>query len=218
LIARRAGRDSVIVHRVVDEPVAPHGTEPENDRLTIGLLGSVYSPRQIEQLTAMLARASEILAVPTRLAVIGGAHQRMRHAVRDARVEVDFLGHMAEDEGLEVLRGAFALYIGYPFIRRDRMIRRTSFPAKLATYVQAARPLLVHTPWDSSLTPLFAFQPFTIPWVDEDVRHGARLLASAWRDASLRVSQHEAADAVRRAYFGGDNRERLFDKLNALVT
>lgn len=90
LIARRAGRDSVIVHRVVDEPVAPHGAEPENDRLTIGLLGSVYSPRQIEQLTAMLARASEILAVPTRLAVIGGAHQRMRHAVRDARVEVDF--------------------------------------------------------------------------------------------------------------------------------
>lgn len=103
-----------------------------------------------------------------------------------------FLGHMAEDEGLQVLRGAFALYIGYPFIRRDR-IRRTSFPAKLATYVQAARPLLVHTPWDSSLTPLFAFQPFTIPWVDEDVRRGARLLASAWRDASLRVSQHEAA-------------------------
>ncbi len=216
-IASRTGRDSVIVHRVLDEPIVVNDTRQETARLTIGLLGSVYSPRQLELLTATLARVSAMIGLPTRLAVIGGVDGRMRRAVRGAEVDVEFFGHMPERLGIEVLRQAFAVYVGYPFGARDRAIRRTSFPVKLSTYVQAARPLLVHAPFDSSLTPLFQLQPYTLPWVDQDVQHGALMLASAWRQARLHDSQHEAAEVMRQAYFGVDNRARLFDSLNALV-
>jgi hypothetical protein len=216
-IARRAGRDSVIVHRVLDAPVAVNKVPRTQERLTIGLLGNVYAARQLEQLTAMLARTAELIGIPTRLTVVGGLTDRQRRGARATGVDVEFLGHMEEDDGIELLRAAFALYIGYPFGARDRTIRRTSFPAKLATYVQAARPLLVHAPYDSTLTPLFKRQPFAIPWVDGDPTHGARLLAAAWRSASLHTSQHESAEALRLEYFGTDNRTRLFASLNALA-
>jgi hypothetical protein len=216
-IARRTGRDSIIVHRVLDGSIGVNRSPQDTSRLTVGLLGSVYSSRQLKLLTAMLARASAMVGVPARLAVIGGVSDQMRRAVRDSKVVVEFLGHMSEQHGLEILRRAFALYVGYPFGGRDRAIRRTSFPVKLSTYVQAARPLLVHAPFDSSLTPLFGLQPYVLPWADQDVKHGARVLACAWHRASLRESQHEAAEAVRQAYFGVDNRTRLFDSLNALA-
>lgn len=217
-IACRAGRDSIIVHRVLDEPIAPNDVPQQVDRLTIGLLGSVYASRQLAQLTEMLSRTSEIIGLPTRLVVIGGTSHRIQRAVLATDVEVEFVGHLAEQDGLQILRSAFALYIGYPFGPRERTMRRTSFPAKLATYVQAARPLLVHTPYDSSLAPLFERQPFVIPWVGEDAHRGARLLALAWGQASLRGSHHDAAEAVRQTYFGADNRTRLFNMLDALVS
>jgi hypothetical protein len=217
LIARRSGCDSIIVHRVLDDPIAINEAPQDRARLTIGLLGSVYAPRQLAKLTSMLGRASELLGIPARLLMIGARSPRLEAGVRANSVEVQFTGHMAEADAIKLLRGSFALYVGYPFGPRDRMIRRTSFPAKLATYVQAARPLLVHAPYDSSLAPLFGIQPLVIPWADEDVRHGARALVSAWRDDSLRDSQHASADAVRRTYFGPENRGRLFTRLNCLT-
>jgi len=216
-IAVRAGRDSIVVHRVLDDAIAPNEVPQDPETLTIGLLGSVYASSQLEQLSAMLAETAATLRVRTRLAIIGRATPDARAAVRRSKVDVDFLGHMAENDAIAVLRGAFALYLGYPFSCRERVLRRTSFPAKLATYVQAARPLLIHTPYDSSLTPLFGFHPFTIPWVDENIYHGSRQLASAWRSPPLRASQHTIAEAVRETYFSASNRERLFASLNELV-
>jgi len=216
-IAHRAGRDSIIVHRVLDEPVAENDVPQDGSRLTVGLLGSVYAQRQLEQLTGMLARAATLIGVPTRLVIIGGIGPGMRRAVAGSDIEIEFLGHLGEPEGVQMLREAFALYVGYPFDRRNAALRRTSFPAKLATYTQAARPVIVHSPYDSSLAPLFGLQPFCIPWVDENIDRGARLLASAWRQRPLRESQHEPAEALRRIYFGADNRDRLFEALNALV-
>lgn len=216
-IASRSGRDGVIVHRVLDDPVAPNESAPPDDRLTIGLLGSVYAPQQLKQLTAMLAEAASMVDRPACLMIIGRDNSAMRRAVRDTRIDVQFLGHVDEDEGVAMLRGTFALHIGYPFTSREKTLRRTSFPAKLATYVQAARPLLVHAPHDSSLAPLFGFCPFVIPWSDQDIHHGARTLAAAWRTPSLRASQHHSAEIVRRRYFGIDSRHRLFGVLNQLV-
>jgi len=217
LIAQRSGRESCIVHRVVEGPVAPGVARHETEILTVGLLGNVYAACQLEQLTGALAHAAEILGVKARLLVVGGATRRMRRAVRGREVVVDFVGHLSELGGIDALRRAFALYVGYPFGYRERVLRRTSFPAKIATYVQVGRPLLVHAPFDSTLTPLFGLQPYVIPWVDEDVQHGGRLLAGAWRRAALHDSQHGMAERVRATYFDSDNRDRLFACLNEHV-
>ncbi|MEA2372958.1 MAG: hypothetical protein QOH12_3352 [Solirubrobacteraceae bacterium] len=217
LIARRSGRDSIVIHRVLDEPVPVNDVRRDRTRLTIGLLGSVYGRHQFADLTQMLARASALVGVPARLVVVGARSARLESAVRTGGVDVTFTGHLAEPDGIDLLRRSFALYVGYPFGLRDRMIRRTSFPAKLATYVQAARPLLVHAPYDSSLAPLFGLQPFVIPWASRDIGDGARVLASAWREESLQGSQDEGAETVRQAYFSPGNRERLFLLLNQLA-
>lgn len=217
-VARRVGRDSVVVHRQIPGPIRPNAEPPPSDRLVVGLLGSVYHPRELQGLARLLARAGELVGVPPRLSVIGTEARWMRDAVGDARVEVEFHGHLDEPEGLRLLRRAFALYVGYPFGWRERALRRTSFPAKLATYMQAARPLLVHTPPDSTLTPLLGLRPLSIPWVSDDVQRGAQTMACAWRQPAYHQSQHELAEAVRQRYFGEDNRQRLTEALDDLVS
>jgi hypothetical protein len=217
-ISRRSGRESVIVHRVVEGPIAANRVAQADDVLTVGLLGNLYASRQFEQLISALAHAASLLKMAARLLVVGGANRRMHSAAAGRDVAIEFTGHLPERDGIERLRGAFAMYVGYPFGSRDRVLRRTSFPAKIATYVQIARPLLVHAPFDSSLTPLFGVQPYVIPWIDEDEKHGGRLLARAWVRGELHESQHRAAELVRATYFGSDNRDRLFRCLNAHAT
>jgi hypothetical protein len=95
-------------------------------------------------------------------------------------------------------------------------LRRTSFPTKLATYLLAARPLVVHTPYASTLTPLVDVSPFTIPWFDNDPSAGAKQLLAAWNDEALHISQHAPADLLRKRYFSSENRTRLFEALDRL--
>jgi hypothetical protein len=216
--ARRFGIDSVVVHRV-SAPAIPSNNTYDRDAagLSIGILGSVYSPRQIDVLLRAVATASQRARIPGRIVIIGTDNPEFaRRAARVPSVSVNFTGHLPEAEGVELLRGVFAVYLGYPFGQRARVLRRTSFPTKLATYLLAARPLLVHTPYDSTLTPLVGATPFTIPWFDDDAGAGSELLLRAWSDESLHVSQHEQADLLRRRYFGSENRTRMFDVLDQL--
>ena len=119
---------------------------------------------------------------------------------------------------MALLRRCFALYLNYPFGRRDAVLRQTSFPTKLSTYVQAARPLLIHAPADSSTAPLIGPDGYATAWSDLDPARGADALVAAWGRAENHASRHEAADRVRRDYYDPDrNRRALFGALDALV-
>src|SRR5262249_2569708 len=107
---------------------------------------------------------------------------------------------------------------------RDAVLRQASFPTKLTTYVQAARPLLIHAPADSSVAPLAAREP-SYAWSWETLRpeDGAAILERLWRVGDglgndLDASAHEAAERIRRAHFDADrNRRTLFEALDALA-
>ena len=118
------------------------------------------------------------------------------------------------------MRGCFALYLNYPFGLRDRVLRRTSFPTKLSTYVQAARPLLMNVPADSSVTPL-ADDPgpeYAAHWADTSPETGADALVTLWERAGSGGSRHDDAEAVRLRYFdAGRNRAALASALDALA-
>lgn len=216
--ARRFGIDSVVVHRVLEAPITPGPQfDHQTSGLSVGILGSVYARRQLEVLLGAVAQAAERADVKGRVIVIGGRDPELaRRAATVPSVEVTFTGHLPEREGIAILRGAFALYLGYPFGLRARVLRRTSFPTKLATYLQAARPLLVHTPADSTLTPLLAESPYVIPWLDDTVESGAASLLRAWRTDALGLSQHASAELLRQRYFGAQNRTALFAELARL--
>jgi hypothetical protein len=216
---RRYGVESTIVHRALDEPIAPSGDHnAARDGLRVGVLGSTYGYEQLP----LLARAVEIaagrLGVAPRMLVVGKGHGDRLRAEFAGRVEVESLGHVSEAEGVARLRDCFALYLNYPFGRRDAVLRQTSFPTKLSTYIQAARPILVHAPADSSTAPLVGPDGFATAWTDSDPSHGADALAAAWSVAANHASRHEAAERVRLAYYDPDaNRRTLFGALDALV-
>jgi hypothetical protein len=218
-LGRRYGVDSVVVHRVLRDEVKPNVVyDPRSSELCIGVLGSLYARRQLDLLLRVVATAARNAGVRGRVVVIGGQDPEViRRAGRVRGVDATFTGHLGESEAIELLRGAFALYLSYPAGIRARVLRRTSFPTKLVTYLEAARPLLMHTPRDSTLMDLDGAAPYVIPWLDGDIDRGARELLHAWRGAEAHLSQHEPAERLRTRYFGPDNQDRLFDALDRLA-
>lgn len=216
--ARRFEIDSVVVHRVIDEPIpANEAYDRRSAGLSVGILGKLYAPRQLELLLRAVSRAAERARVPGRVVLVGQEDARLvKRAAAVGDVEVTFTGHLPEHDGVEILRRVFALYLGYPFGLRAQVLRRTSFPTKLGTYLLAARPLFLHTPYDSTLTPIASVAPFTIPWLDDNVERGARSLLRAWVNDVLHASQHEPAELLRTQHFGLENRARMFEALDRL--
>lgn len=216
---RRYGVESAIVHRALDEPIAPSGDyDAAQNGLRVGVLGSTYSYDQLPLLARAVELAAGRLGVAPRLLVIGRSHGERLRAEFAGRVEVEVTGHVSEAEGVALLRDCFALYLNYPFARRDAVLRQTSFPTKLSSYVQAARPLLIHAPADSSVMPLVGPDGYATAWPDLDPARGADALVAAWGRPENHASRHEAAERARRDHYDPDqNRRALFGALDALV-
>jgi glycosyltransferase involved in cell wall biosynthesis len=216
---RRYGVESTIVHRALDEPIASSGDyDAARNGLRVGVLGSTYGYEQLPLLARAVELAAARLSVAPRLLIVGQGHGEELRAEFAGRVEVDFTGHVSEAEGVALLRDCFALYLNYPFGRRDAVLRQASFPTKLSSYVQAARPLLIHAPGDSSVMPLVGPDGYATAWPDLDPAHGADALVAAWGRPEGHASRHEAAERTRREYYDPDrNRRALFGVLDALV-
>ncbi len=218
---QRYGVDSVVVHRGVPGPVEPSPPyDPQAHGLRVGILGGTYVYQQLTVLGRAVAEAAGRLGVPGRIRMIGrGYGDRLREALA-GQVEVEVTGHLDEAEGVRLLRDCAVLYLNYPFGRRDAVLRQTSFPTKLSSYVMAARPLLVHAPADSSTVPLTRDgDGYATHWGTLRPGDGATLLERFWTSPVRDVSAHQAAEQVRRQYYDPDtNRRALFGALDALVS
>lgn len=216
---RRYGVESKVVQRALDAPVEPAGPyDAARLGLRVGVLGDTYSYEPLPRLAEAVESAAKTLGVPGRLLIVGRPHgERLREAFA-GRVEVEVAGHVAEEDAIPLLRDCFALYLNYPFGRRDAVLRQTSFPTKLSTYVRAARPLLIHAPADSSTAPLLDRVGYAIPWQSPDSGPGAAALVSAWSLPDAFADRRAEASRVRLDYYDSDrNRRTLFGQLNALV-
>jgi len=216
---RRLGVESVVVHRALPGPVAPvPDYDPARQGLRVGVLGSTYAYEQLPILGRAVEQAAGRLGVPGRLLIVGRSYGDRLRAELGGRVEVEVTGHVEEAEGVARLRDCFALYLNYPFGRRDAVLRRTSFPTKLSTYVQAARPLLIHAPADSSVLPLVGPDGYAHHWGSPGAAGGADLLARLWAAPGAFAGRHEAAERVRARYYDpARNRRALFEALAALA-
>lgn len=213
------GVDSVVIHRGMSTPIAPSLPRDRSEPLEVGILGNTYGYPQLVLLGEALIRAASSAGARARVVIVGQGHgQRLRDQLK-GRLEVEVTGHLQEAEAVERLRRCFLLYLNYPFSIRARVLRQTSFPTKLSTYIQAARPLLVHAPSDSSIAPLFDLDGgYVTGWRDERVETGAAALVRAWRADASHDTQHPAADELRLRYYDlTKNRRTLIDVLNNLV-
>jgi hypothetical protein len=216
---KRYGVSSTIVHRAMDEPVVPGPLyDRERNGIRVGVLGSTYSYEQLPLLARSVEIAADRLKVRGSVRVMGRSYGERLRDEWGQRVNIEVTGHVSESEAIPHLRDCFALYLNYPFGRRDAVLRQTSFPTKLSTYIQAARPLLLHVPPDSSVMPLVNDKGFAFAWCNLDPNSGAEALLKAWETPANHQSQHVEAESVRQSYYHGDrNRAALFEALDALA-
>jgi glycosyltransferase involved in cell wall biosynthesis len=217
--ARRYGVRSVVVHRGMGEPVEPSPPyDKERLGLRIGVLGNTYTYNQLPILGRAVAQAAGRLGVPGRLLVVGRSHGERLKADLAGQAEVEITGHIAEAEAVRRLRECFLLYLNYPFSARRAVLRQTSFPTKLSTYLQATRPILIHAPAATSVAPLTEHQGYVAHWDTPRESDGASVLTRLWDDPRSFESFHAEADRVRTRYYDLEhNRRTLFDALDALV-
>jgi hypothetical protein len=198
------------------EPAPPYD---RRNGLSVAVLGSTYGFSELAVLAQALAVAQRRLRVPARLTVIGGVDEPRVRKLCPEGVTLEVTGHIDEDLGIDRLRESFLLYLSYPFRRRGMVLRTTSFPTKLSTYVLAARPLFLHMPSESSVAFLGARSPYATLWSSVDPSAGADILVRLWNDEMTAGSFHAAADRVREEHFDLDrNRAALYDALNSLVS
>jgi hypothetical protein len=215
---RRYGVTSTIVHRGLPGPVEPAPIYDRRKGLSIAVLGSTYGFSELSVLAQAIAVAQRRLGVPATLTVIGGVDEAAVRKLCPPNVGLEITGHIDEPEGISRLRESFLAYLSYPFRRRGKMLRTTSFPTKLSTYVQAARPLLLHMPSESSVAFLGANSPYATLWGSTDAREGGEILERLWRDDTTTQSFDVAAEHVREQHFDLErNRAALYGMLNALV-
>jgi hypothetical protein len=215
----RYGVSSLVVHRGMAVPIASSPPRDRGEPLEVGILGNTYGYPQLLLLAGALIQASSVAGVPARIVVIGQGHgQRLRDELK-GRLEVEVTGHLEEAAAVERLRRCFLLYLNYPFSARARVLRQTSFPTKLSTYIQAARPLLVHAPADSSVAPLFDLDGgYVTGWRNERPSEGAAVIVRAWKSEASHASHHVAAEDLRNQYYElTRNRRVLLDALNQLA-
>jgi hypothetical protein len=216
---RRYGVESTLIHRGLPGPVAAAPRYDRSQGLSVAVLGSTYGFRELGGLANALALAQQQLKVPAKLTVIGGVDESQVRQVCPPSLAIEITGHLDESQGIDRLRESFLLYLSYPFRRRGKMLRTTSFPTKLSTYVQAARPLLLHMPSESSVAFLGASSPYATLWGSLDPSEGAEILAHLWRAEATDESFHVEADEVRERHFDLiGNRAEMYRLLNSLVS
>jgi glycosyltransferase involved in cell wall biosynthesis len=199
---RKYGVTSIVLHRGLRQPVSPGPAyDLARDGLTVGVLGNMYTYSQLPVLARAVISAAKVLGVRGKLFVCGlGFGDRLRQEFA-GQLDVEASGHLPEQEAIECLRRCFLLYLNYPFRAWHRVLRETSFPTKLSTYIYAARPLLVHAPPGTSLADLPSTRGYTTTWASMDPATGAHRMVEFARSSDAITSYHPEAEEVRQRYY-----------------
>jgi glycosyltransferase involved in cell wall biosynthesis len=150
----RYGAHPLVVRHPVPDENARTGADttvpavPGPGPFVIGMAGSLYADSAWEALLEALHRMDWRMGErPITLRVLGPSLRvRSWHPAR-----IEYVGFQSPPERDAILANADVLYLPEPFERNLREVARLSFPAKLSTYIGAARPVLVHAPEDSAV-------------------------------------------------------------------
>ncbi|MCF6289776.1 MAG: glycosyltransferase [Desulfobacterales bacterium] len=116
----------------------------------IGFAGGLYALSAWEALLQALAECDwHIAGRQVVLKVLGwNFHFRTKK-----KMNIHFLGWRSPEEAAAILAGCNVNYLPHPFEPELYHLAHYSFPTKMSTYLAAGRPVFVHAPPQSSLTP-----------------------------------------------------------------
>lgn len=122
---------------------APATRLNNDDTLTIGMAGQLYSSVEWENLLQTLNHANwKIGNRNVSVKVLG----RSVSLNSNTKMQVEFLGWRNQEETIEILSNLDVLYCAYWFDDVFREEASLSFPSKLTTYLAAGRPVFFHGP------------------------------------------------------------------------
>lgn len=131
-----------------DSCLSPRRLEPQKTPLIIGSVGSFHCAENWQLLIDAVRRLNERLGADKfRILHIGKLADKL--PVTD---EVEVTGWLPEDEFLSQLNRIDLGFLNWSFDSAFEVTRRTSFPLKIHSYIQAQRPMLALSPPDSSTT------------------------------------------------------------------
>lgn len=146
---KRFGVTSNVVFRYIDRPATAIARPSLESVIKIGHVGSVYSAREVEAFFGALRSLEQSDGIRFKVLAFGRSPALESAAVKFSGL-VQFLGDVAEDEVVRRLANCSFVYSMYSFDSRHRIFRETSQPTKISTYLMAARPILVHSPQNST--------------------------------------------------------------------
>jgi hypothetical protein len=211
---QKFGVQFAILHRGLSD--APNPSPPydlKNAGLSVGILGNTYSYRQLPLLGRAVELAAARLGTRGRIVVCGhGYGERLRRDMQGI-VDVEVAGHIPEPDGIERLRQCGVLYLNYPFGVMGKVLRETSFPTKLSTYIYAARPILLHAPGTTSVADLQTENGYITGWETLNPEDGATRLAAMFADPRFPNSHHLTAELVRSRYYDLTSHRATLDNI-----
>jgi glycosyltransferase involved in cell wall biosynthesis len=131
------------------------GLARDPTQLTIGHIGTLYDLDPFRRFLKACRRIAEEGNRVLRVLRIGSSPE-WEPLVREAPEVFAQKGDLDESAAIPLLTACDLLYAMYPPGRKYELFRKTSLPIKLSTYVQAQRPVFVHSPPDSGLARIVA--------------------------------------------------------------
>jgi len=133
----------------------PLDVQRDPDKLTIGHIGTLY---QLEPLRHFLNACRRVAGEQRRTLrfVRIGSSPEWNELVAEAPELFESHRDLDEPAALPLLASCDLLYAMYPPGPKYQLFRKTSLPIKLSTYIQAQRPIFVHSPRDSGLSRIVA--------------------------------------------------------------
>jgi hypothetical protein len=149
---QRFGVVTSVVHRYIPAlPAISRFHNSEAGVLTAGHIGSIYSVNEFRQFCRAFRHYARLRGLKPQFVVIAGRNARTQSVYEEFDGLIFDHPQMPENVAVQNLTRCDFLYAMYPFSPLLTVFRRTSSPTKLTTYLQAQRPILGHTPADSSL-------------------------------------------------------------------
>jgi len=200
-----SGRDSGVTHRYITAQSVtstPEYKSHDTEKITVGHIGSLYVKADFFKFLSLLFEYARLKNKQPEVH-LWGCHLNAAEIPVSFRDNVHFHDTLPEKKVIPELARCRLVYAMYPMSKRFGIFSKTSMQTKLASYIQARRPVFGQGPADSSLAEYLDTTELGKLWDAENKAQGMDIL-DALMDLHPTLAQLQYA---REQYFGEHNIE-----------
>lgn len=173
----RVGVVPLVVHRWCPWQAMPP-TFLKNGLIHVGHIGSIYSKHEFLVFVSALKLYAEERKKSIKV-ILWGSHLKPTDFPKHLAATIDLRPTQSESSVINELQQCEFVYAMYPFASRRATFVQTSFPTKLSSYVMAQRPIVAHSPPNSTLVSFLKSTKTGVCWTNTNVSEGKACIAAA---------------------------------------